>query len=207
MARASCMRFDIIYNLQRDISTWTVAWTIEIQSIWRWYHIITCINRSVFTYIYIYIHTYMQNAGMYFFDINSLFFTALALVVAIITFFSPGEHDGRVAQQRFLSRRILGVLCTLGNTELPSKGKTTRCWENRESRLVWEKCWEFVWVNLCVWVCVCFFLEEKISWCDPSPSKKREVWIGNKHREVGMRDRRMNLWCFLRVISLAFRIF
>jgi len=86
----------------------------------------------------------MQNAGMYFFDINSLFFTALALVVAIITFFSPGEHDGRVAQQRFLSRRILGVLCTLGNTELPSKGKTTRCWENRESRLVWEKCWEFV---------------------------------------------------------------
>ena len=25
----------------------------------------------------------------------------------------PGEHDGRVAQQRVLSRRILGVLCTM----------------------------------------------------------------------------------------------
>ena len=48
--------------------------------------------------------------GCVVFDINRLFFTA-----------SPGEHDGRVAEQRVLSRRILGVLCTLATPNFPKR--------------------------------------------------------------------------------------
>lgn len=195
-----CIRFYIVYNLQRDISTWTVAWTIEIQSIWIWYHIITCINRSI--YIYIHIH-----AGMYCFRYSQFVFHS-PCPCSCHNHLETRQVNmmAELPSNVFLAEEFLEYFAPWQHRTSP-KGNQTRCWENLESRLVWEKCWgsSFEWI-LCV--CVCVFCLKKRSHDMIHHPPQKKVNLDWKQTSWRRNERQKDeLVMFSRVPSLAFRNF